>query len=68
MSIIKNVYQVRTKDDKYYEQRGRLAKGKVHCSCPMCRTKSYDSLSARDKRYLIKMQQDLEAYQSFDLF
>ena len=24
---------------------GRLAKGKIHCSCPMCRKKSYDSPS-----------------------
>ena len=29
---------------------GRLAKGKIHCSCPMCRTKSYDELGIRDKR------------------
>ena len=30
--------------------RGRLAKGKIHCSCPMCRTKSYDQLGMRDMR------------------
>lgn len=29
---------------------GRFAKGKIHCSCWMCRTKSYDSLSCRDQR------------------
>ena len=29
---------------------GRLAKGKIHCSCPICRRKSYDELSMRDKR------------------
>ena len=29
---------------------GRLAKGKIHCSCPMCRTKSYDDPAIRDKR------------------
>lgn len=29
---------------------GRLAKGKIHCSCPMCRRKSYDEPSHRDKR------------------
>ena len=29
---------------------GRLAKGKIHCSCPMCRKKSYDSPSVPDLR------------------
>lgn len=29
---------------------GRLAKGKIHCSCPMCRSKSYDDPTIRDKR------------------
>lgn len=28
---------------------GKLAKGKVHCSCRMCRTKSSDEISHRDK-------------------
>ena len=31
-------------------QPGRLSKGKIHCSCWMCRTKSYDEPSRRDKR------------------
>ena len=29
---------------------GRLSKGKIHCSCPLCRKKSYDAPSARDRR------------------
>ena len=29
---------------------GRFAKGKIHCSCPMCRVKSYDDPCIRDKR------------------
>ena len=29
---------------------GRLAKGKIHCSCPMCREKSYDSPPIPDLR------------------
>lgn len=29
---------------------GRLAKGKIHCSCPMCRSKSYDDPTVWDKR------------------
>lgn len=27
---------------------GRLSKGKIHCSCWMCRTKSYDSRAHSD--------------------
>jgi len=29
---------------------GRLSKGKIHCSCYMCRTKSYDEKSHSDKK------------------
>lgn len=29
---------------------GRLAKGKIHCSCPLCRQKSYDSPTHRDMK------------------
>ncbi|MBQ6568721.1 MAG: hypothetical protein IJL87_00525 [Clostridia bacterium] len=31
-------------------QPGRFAKGKIHCSCRMCRRKSYEDPQARDKR------------------
>jgi hypothetical protein len=31
-------------------QPGRLSKGKIHCSCWMCRTKSYDNPSHSDRR------------------
>ena len=29
---------------------GRFAKGKIHCSCWMCRTKSYDEKKHSDKK------------------
>lgn len=29
---------------------GRFSKGKIHCSCPLCRSKSYDDPAACDKR------------------
>ena len=29
---------------------GRFANGKIHCSCWMCRRKSYDNPQLRDKR------------------
>ena len=28
----------------------RLSKGKIHCSCWMCRSKSYDCISHSDKK------------------
>ena len=42
------------------EQPGRLAKGKIHCSCPMCREKSYDDWSQSDKRSILSGKQQLE--------
>ena len=34
----------------YGNEPGRLSKNKIHCSCWMCRSKSYDSISVSDKR------------------
>ena len=33
-----------------HDKPGRLAKGKIHCSCPLCRTKSYDFLPHREEK------------------
>ncbi len=41
---------------------GRLAKGKIHCSCWMCRTKSYDYLLHRDVRQKLDARQQTEEY------
>lgn len=38
---------------------GRFAKGKIHCSCPLCRMKSYDELTKRDKTALESAKQQL---------
>ena len=38
---------------------GRLSKGKIHCSCWMCRRKSYDDPKIRDKRAAIDTAQQL---------
>lgn len=38
---------------------GRFAKGKIHCSCWMCRTKSYDEASIRDKRLSLTFEDRL---------
>ena len=39
---------------------GRLAKGKIHCSCPMCREKSYDSPSIPDLRKQEAFQEQMK--------
>ena len=41
---------------------GRFAKGKIHCSCWMCRTKSYDRLSRSDLKKKIGGKQQLKDY------
>jgi hypothetical protein len=38
---------------------GRLAKGKIHCSCWMCRIKSYDQVTHRDARQNVAMMQQM---------
>ena len=38
---------------------GRLSKGKIHCSCWMCRSKSYAGPQVRDKRAAINAAQQL---------
>ena len=45
---------------------GRLAKGKIHCSCPMCRTKSYDDPTIRDKRFREKALSMIQDYNADD--
>ena len=42
---------------------GRFAKNKIHCSCWMCRIKSYDTLSHADKvKAMSALQQLNEEY------
>ena len=51
--------------DKMYV-KGYLSKGKIHCSCWMCRRKSYDELSHRDKKKLIAYKQAINDYKRED--
>jgi len=46
-------------------KKGRFAKGKIHCSCWMCRSKSYDGLSHADRRKLLATRQQLNEDTSF---
>ncbi|PLS15070.1 hypothetical protein CVD28_24770 [Bacillus sp. M6-12] len=67
---IKRKYQIQKKRfgakeaNEIYEERrkGQLAKGKIHCSCPMCRRKSYDELSHKDKVKQIQAHYQLTHY------
>ena len=38
----------------YVQYDGILSKGKIHCSCPMCRHKSYDEAKMQDKHAAIR--------------
>jgi hypothetical protein len=38
---------------------GHFAKGKIHCSCWMCRNKSYDVPSHTDRKKLLSAQQQI---------
>lgn len=60
----------------YYEYDGMYSKGKIHCSCPLCRAKTRNRGRGRvpyapslnykpsDLRKLQKMEYDLEEYAS----
>lgn len=45
----------------YYKFEGQLSKGKIHCSCPMCRVKSCDCKQARDIRRMDSMNYSMRA-------
>lgn len=48
LNLLKRIGGNKLVDAWTRDQTGRLAKGKIHCSCWMCRCKSYDCLSNRD--------------------
>lgn len=43
-----------------YRYEGMLSKGKIHCSCPICRLKSYEYAKKRDLSRIIAMKYSLE--------
>ena len=44
----------------HYKAEGQLDKGKIHCSCPMCRRKSYDQAKLADMRSAVSMLERLK--------
>lgn len=56
-NIVKKAYSL---IDDYYEHDGMYSKGKIHCSCWMCRRKSYDEARMMDKRNAAKQIYSLQ--------
>lgn len=57
LSILKNVFQMQ---DEYLPVRGSLSKGKVHCSCRLCRYEQYHGVpKAKHKAKWRAMQQEI---------
>lgn len=48
----------------HYRHDGELDKGKIHCSCPMCRHKSCDMASFSNQRKLISSIDELSEFGS----
>jgi len=44
----------------HYSYDGMLSKGKIHCSCPMCRLKSWEYILKRDKSRQLAMDYSVE--------
>lgn len=51
----------------WYKHRGSLAKGKIHCSCPLCRRKSYDDPRISDLKMGENFREQLDEYFSQDM-
>lgn len=62
-NILKNTWGSKEAESIYGgKKKGSLSKGKIHCSCWMCRKKSNIELSHSDKKKLISYKQALDEY------
>lgn len=48
----------------HVDHASMLSKGKIHCSCPLCRHKSYDSPKIQDRRNSAAMDSKIQDYES----
>lgn len=48
------------------DEYGRLSKGKIHCSCWMCRAKSYDEPTHSDRQARELADQQVKEYLLFE--
>ena len=63
MKIVRNVFYWDDNEEKYLPVRGKFSKGKVHCSCRMCRYEQYHGIPKakyQTKWHAMKMEIDLE--------
>lgn len=59
----KNVFLL---ESNYMPVRGKLSKGKIHCSCRMCRYEQYHSIpKAKHKAKLKAMKEEIDDYVYF---
>ena len=62
-TILKDVM---LRESEFMPVRGRLSKGKVHCSCRMCRYEQFHSIpKAKHKAKLKAMEQEIDEYVYF---
>lgn len=58
LAILKHVHQM---EDRFLPVRGTLSKGKVHCSCRLCRSEQYHGIpKAKYKAKWRAMQQEID--------
>ncbi|MGE7114384.1 hypothetical protein [Lysinibacillus sp. NPDC047702] len=61
--ILKNVF---LRENYHMPVRGTLSKGKIHCSCRMCRYEQFYSIpKAKHKAKLKAMKQEIDDYVYF---
>ena len=62
--VIKRKKDIIHAQNDYWHVRfeGELSKGKIHCSCPLCRRKSYDYSKMSDIDKVISMAQEVMDY------
>ena len=52
-------------DRGYYPHDGMYSKGKIHCSCPLCKDKAYYGkhiLTEQELTSILKLKEDLDTY------
>lgn len=57
LGILRRIYGEEDVSDWTRDQPGRLSKGKIHCSCRMCRAKTYDEPTHSDRQRGINGEQ-----------
>lgn len=51
----------------FFDHEGKLDKGKIHCSCWMCRAKTYDSYKHSDEIKIERLNSSEEDFENENL-